>query len=226
MCASASLVAGSVGSVPAMALSKAAASATVRVMGPAVSCSGEIGTMPVRETRPTVGFRPTIPVIAAGQVIEPSVSVPMARAASPAAIAAPDPADEPQAVRSKEWGLRTKPPAPLHPLMELVERKFAHSDRFVLPRTTAPASVRRLTNGASRVGTLALRARDPAVVAVPSNDSRLSFSRMVTPCRGPRSLPARRSASSFRASARAWVFSARTALSFGPERSIRSIRSR
>ncbi len=83
-----------------MACSTAAASATVRVIGPGVSCWAEIGTTPRRETRPRVGFRPTKPLKAAGQVIDPSVSVPMAAAARPAATAAPEPEEDPQGLRS------------------------------------------------------------------------------------------------------------------------------
>jgi hypothetical protein len=83
-----------------MAVSTRAASVTVRVIGPAVSWLWLIGTMWVRDTRPTVGLRPTRPLIAAGQVIEPSVSVPIAAGARPAATAAPEPLDEPQALRS------------------------------------------------------------------------------------------------------------------------------
>jgi hypothetical protein len=71
-----------------------------------------------------------MPFIAAGQITEPSVSVPMAKAASPAATAAPDPADEPQAVRSSEYGLRTRPPTELQPLIDRVERKLGHCDRL------------------------------------------------------------------------------------------------
>ena len=78
-----------------------AASSTVVVIGPAVSCECEIGTMWVRLTRPTVGLKPTIPLTEAGQVIEPSVSVPMASSASPVATATALPADEPHGVRSK-----------------------------------------------------------------------------------------------------------------------------
>ena len=38
------------------------------------------------------------------------------------------------------YGFRVCPPRPLQPLVECVERKLAHSLRFVLPRITAPAS--------------------------------------------------------------------------------------
>ena len=83
-----------------MAVSRAAASVTERAMGPAVSWLWLIGTMWVRETRPTVGFNPTSPLIAEGQVTDPSVSVPTPTAARSAATAAPVPEEEPQALRS------------------------------------------------------------------------------------------------------------------------------
>jgi hypothetical protein len=70
-------------------------------MGPAVSCSAEIGTMPSRLTSPSVGLRPTTPFCAAGQTIEPSVSVPIVTWASAAAAATPDPDEEPQGFRSR-----------------------------------------------------------------------------------------------------------------------------
>jgi hypothetical protein len=54
-----------------MACGSAAASATVRAIGPAVSWVAEIGRMPVRLTRPTVGRRPTSPCAADGLTIEP-----------------------------------------------------------------------------------------------------------------------------------------------------------
>jgi hypothetical protein len=43
-----------------------------------VSWLWDIGTMPLRLTRPTVGLRPTSEQAAEGDVIEPSVSVPIA----------------------------------------------------------------------------------------------------------------------------------------------------
>jgi hypothetical protein len=122
--------------------------------------------------------------------------------------------------------LRTRPATPVQPEIEWVERKFAHSDRLALPTITAPASVSRRTMGASRPVMLSLSAKDPAVVAVPSADSMLSFSSTGMPCRGPRTWPALRSASSLRASASAWGLSAITALSFGPVRSSAAIRAR
>lgn len=79
-----------------MTISSRAASLTLRVRGPAVSCEWEIGTMPVRLTSPTVGLNPTTPLTDAGQTIEPSVSVPIEADTSPAATAAADPELEPQ----------------------------------------------------------------------------------------------------------------------------------
>src|SRR6266568_1942180 len=87
--------AASAGSGPASAPSSTAASATDRVIGPAVSWTGEIGTMPVRLTRPRVGFTPTIPQALAGLMIEPSVSDPTASGTSPAATATAEPELEP-----------------------------------------------------------------------------------------------------------------------------------
>jgi hypothetical protein len=93
-------VAGSPGSAPAIAESRIAASATLRAMGPAVSCEAATGMMPARLTRPRVGLTPTTPLTDAGQTIEPSVSVPTAPAARSAATATPEPELEPQGLRS------------------------------------------------------------------------------------------------------------------------------
>src|SRR6185436_11414071 len=109
-----------------------------------------MGMMPVRLTRPSVGLMPTRPHADDGQTTEPSVSEPTPAAARLAAIAAPVPLLEPHALRSSAYGLRVSPPRPLQPLVECVERKFAHSLRFVLPRSTTPASRNRRTTCASR----------------------------------------------------------------------------
>ena len=50
----------------------------MRVIGPGGVLAGEIGMMPLRLTSPTVGLRPTMPATAAGQMMLPSVSVPIA----------------------------------------------------------------------------------------------------------------------------------------------------
>src|SRR3954447_14808201 len=147
-----------------MTVRSSAASRTLAVIGPAVSWLWLIGTMWVRLTSPTVGFNPTIPLIAAGQVTEPSVSVPIASRTSPAATAAPLPLELPHGLRSIAHGLCVCPPSALHPEIELFDRMFAHSLRLVLPTITAPAARIRATNGASRPVTLFASARLPAVV--------------------------------------------------------------
>src|SRR5881409_858205 len=111
-----------------------------------------MGMMPAPLIRPSVGLMPTSAEADDGQTTEPSVSVPMPTAARFAAIPAPVPELEPHGLRSSAYGFLVCPPLPLHPLVECVERKFAHSLRFVLPRITAPASRSRSTTNASRGG--------------------------------------------------------------------------
>ena len=72
----------------------------MRAIGPAVSWLCEIGTMPLRLTRPSVGLIPTRPLVFDGDTIEPSVSVPIAAAPRFAAMAAPEPELEPDGLRS------------------------------------------------------------------------------------------------------------------------------
>src|SRR5215207_600706 len=117
-----------------------AASITLRAWGPTVSCVWEIGITPARLVRPTVGLMPTMAEADDGLMIEPSVSVPSAAAARLAATATPEPELEPPGLRSRTYGLRVCRPRPLQPLDERLERKFAHSERLVLPNSTAPAS--------------------------------------------------------------------------------------
>ena len=83
-----------------MAENIVATSRTLFAIGPGVSWLWLIGTTWVRLTSPIVGFSPTSPLSDDGHTIEPSVSVPTAAAAKLAATAAPDPLDDPQAVRS------------------------------------------------------------------------------------------------------------------------------
>src|ERR1700682_2730234 len=110
-----------------MAVSTAAASATVRRGEPMVSWVCEIGMTPPRLVRPTVGLMPTTPQWLAGQTIEPSVSVASAAAVKFALVAAPEPELEPHGLRSRMYGSPHCPPRPLQPLDECVERKLAHS---------------------------------------------------------------------------------------------------
>src|SRR6266852_4858461 len=134
-----------------------------------------MGTTPARLVRPTVGLMPTSALMAEGQRIEPSVSVPSAAAARFAAMATPEPELEPQGVRSSTYGLRVCPPRPLHPLVDVVERKLAHSLRFALPSRTVPASRSLLTTNASLGGREPISASDPAVVCIWSTVAILSL---------------------------------------------------
>src|SRR5262245_51078558 len=92
---------------------------------------------------------PTMPLCAAGETIEPSVSVPMAAAMRLAATATADPELDPDGERSSTYGFFVCPPRPLHPLDEWVDRKFAHSLMFALPTMTTPASRSLVTMKAS-----------------------------------------------------------------------------
>src|SRR5512138_712020 len=146
--------------------SVAAASATVRAWMPTVSCVWEIGTTPARLVSPTVGFSPTTPFAFPGQTTLPSVSVPSDTAAKFADAAAPDPELEPQGLRSIPYGLCVCPPRPDQPLIDSKERKFAHSERFVLPRMTAPPARRFAATVASRGAGAPNSAKEPAVVCI------------------------------------------------------------
>src|SRR5215471_315289 len=97
---------------------------------------------PVRSIAPNVGLNPNIPQYVAGRTIEPTVCVPKARGAMPAATAAADPLDEPPGVCAAWCGLRVGP-----------ARAIAYSVDAVVPTMTAPASRSRLTTSASRAGT-------------------------------------------------------------------------
>src|SRR5688572_27716288 len=170
-----------------------AASRTVRAIGPAVSCEWEIGMMPVRLTSPTVGLMPTMPHTLDGHTIEPSVSVPTATAHKLAATAAPEPELDPHGLRSSAYGLRVSPPRPLQPLVEWLLRILAHSLRFVFPSSTAPALRNCWTTNASSGGLAPTNASEPAVVAILSAVSMLSFTSTGMPCIGPHTRPELRS---------------------------------
>src|SRR6266508_756089 len=83
---------------------------------------------------------PTTPLVEEGHTIEPSVSVPRATADRLADTAAPDPELEPQGLWSSTYGFAHWPARPDQPLDDCSDRKFAHSDRFSLPRTGMPCS--------------------------------------------------------------------------------------
>ena len=71
-----------------------------------MSCVCEIGTIPVRLIRPTVGLMPTSELACAGEMIEPLVSVPIAAAARFAAAATAEPELDPDGLRSSAYGFR------------------------------------------------------------------------------------------------------------------------
>src|SRR5579871_2501562 len=151
--------------------------------------------MPARLTNPTVGLIPASPFDEEGHTIEPSVSVPIPTTARFAEMPAPVPELDPQGLRSSAYGFFVNPPRPLQPLVEWLERIFAHSLRLVLPRMTAPAARKRCTTKESFGGFEPTSASDPAVVIMPSAVSMLSLISSGIPCSGPRGPLALRSAS-------------------------------
>src|SRR5438128_12286042 len=125
-----------------------------------------MGTTPARLVTPTVGLIPTTLLTFAGQTMLPSVSEPIDTEEKLEDTAAADPELEPQALRSSEYGLCVSPPRPDQPLVEKKERKFAHSDRFVLPRITAPPARSFAATVESRRAGLPTSASDPAEVCI------------------------------------------------------------
>src|SRR5712691_9292981 len=175
-----------------------------------------MGTTPARLVSPTVGLMPTTPLALAGQTMLPSVSLPNDTAAKFDDAAAPEPELEPQGLRSMPYGLCVCPPRPDQPLIDSKERKFAHSDRLVLPRITAPPARRFAATVESRNAGVPTSANDPALVCILSPVSMLSLSSTGMPCKGPSTTPRLRSASALRAITSASGLSSITALTPGP----------
>src|SRR6266550_209386 len=146
--------------------------------------------MPLLLRSPSVGLMPTIPLADDGHTIEPSVSVPIAAAQRFAATAPPEPELEPHGLRSRTYGFLACPPRPLQPLVECVERKFAHSLRLAFPRKIAPAARSFMAMKASVGGIDPASASEPAVVVILSAVPTLSLSRIGIPWSGPRTRPA------------------------------------
>jgi len=174
--------------------------------------------MPLRLTSPRVGLMPTMPHALAGQTMLPSVSVPTAMGARPAATATPEPELDPDGLRPGPCGLTAWPPSVLQPLLEWLERKFAHSDRLALPKITAPASRRLVTRNASSWSASA-RAGEPAVAGIPRT-AMLSLTSTGMPSSGPGAAPAARASSLALASPTASGLTVMTAPSAGLNRSI------
>ena len=169
---------------------------------------------------------PTTPLALAGQTTLPSVSVPSDTVAKLAEAAAPEPELEPQGLRSIPYGLLVCPPRPDQPLIDSKERKLAHSDRFVLPRSTAPAARRLAATVESFEADFPTRAKEPALVCILSPVSMLSFRRMGIPSKGPCVLSLRRARSAARAMSSASGFNSITELTPGPSLSSSRIRLR
>src|SRR3954468_6607844 len=128
-----------------------AASITLRVIGPAVSCVSPTGTIPRREISAIVAFRPTRPLTVEGPVTEPLVSVPMVAAAKLTEEATPEPELDPEAVRVVSYALWTAPPT-VEPLNAVLDRQLAHCERLALPGITMPAERNLCDTSESRLG--------------------------------------------------------------------------
>ena len=126
----------------------AAASDTVRAIGPEMPSPITPGPYGAGETRPRDGLIPNSPQHEAGLRIEPPPSLPCATGASPAATAAAAPPLEPPGVRVVSHGLRQAPFS-----SDSVTPIVPSSGVFVLPSTTNPASFSRRTTAASNSGT-------------------------------------------------------------------------
>src|SRR5437868_12605318 len=93
-----------------------AQSSTERAMGPSLSMLHDSVMQPCRLTRPNVGRRPVTPQRVHGDTMLPSVSLPMPKPTSPAAVADAEPADEPLDPSLGFHGLRVMPPNQRSPI--------------------------------------------------------------------------------------------------------------
>src|SRR5512133_2250407 len=96
---------------------------------------------PVRGTRPYVGLSPVTPFRVDGDEMEPSVSVPIANATSPADVADAGPAEDPLEPCATFQGFFVVPPNQMSPCASSPSVSFATS--------TAPAASSRFTTSAS-----------------------------------------------------------------------------
>src|SRR5947207_2583922 len=133
-------------------------------MGPSLSSDQQSVIAPVRGTRPNVGRSPVTPQRIDGETMLPSVSLPIAKATSPAAVAAPAPALLPEDPSSRSQGFIVCPPN---------QTSFSASDpRLSFATSTAPASFSRFVTAASRLGTRFRYGSAPYVVGIPAVSSR------------------------------------------------------
>src|SRR6516165_9870545 len=91
---------------PAMAARAENASSVVKAKSETQSRDRQAGTTPTFDTRPRLGFNPTMLLSPAGTRPEPAVSVPSASETRPAATATADPELEPPGLRLGSNGLR------------------------------------------------------------------------------------------------------------------------
>ena len=146
-------------STPAIACSTTAQSWAWRHIGPILSSVVPAFITPKRLTRPKVGRKPTRPQRIDGDRIDPPVSVPIAKATRPAAVAAPGPADDPLDPSSGFHGLLVRPPAHWSPK--------AISPVVSLATSTAPAAASRSTTAASKSNTWSCVGGAPHRVGAP-----------------------------------------------------------
>src|SRR5690348_7720474 len=92
-----------------MAASTRPQQSALRAMGPILSMDQAMVMTPRRLTRPKLGRIPEMPHQLVGQMIEPRVSDPKAKAASAADTMAPEPLEEPQVQSLVFQGLRQGP---------------------------------------------------------------------------------------------------------------------
>src|SRR5271169_3536326 len=97
------------GSGPVIAFNTSIVSSTPRVIGPSLSSDQQSVIAPVRGTRPNVGRSPVTPQRIDGLTMLPPVSLPMAKPTSPAAVADPGPALEPEEPSSSSQGFMVWP---------------------------------------------------------------------------------------------------------------------
>src|SRR5216683_8174262 len=138
---------------PEIACSTNNASSTPRVMGPSLSNDQHSVIAPVRGTRPYVGRSPVSPQRMEGPTMLPPVSLPIAKPTSPAAVAAPGPALDPDDPSSSNHGFMVWPPNQMS--------LSASAPRLSFATSTAPAGWRRFTTAASSAGTRFLRGSAP-----------------------------------------------------------------
>src|SRR5690606_18273773 len=93
------------------------------------------GETPLRGIRPNVGFSPKTPQQAAGILMDPPVSVPIATSAKDAATDAAEPLEEPPGISFGKRGLTGVPKASFMPVIPK-----ASSCSFVLPTIRKLAS--------------------------------------------------------------------------------------